>query len=173
MKTRIAKIRTLCLGAALLLGMSTQAQADDGFLVFNTFAYHFENSDERNDFTPGIGWEYSPTQKFGFHVGTLADSFGYQATYAGVNYATRRYFNNRVRFIIGATVVNKQFRLARFDDEGNVTDDGVDTRLLPFPVIEFALSERAVINVSGSPSVDFGEQRNNPVIWFQAKIGLN
>lgn len=169
---RIGKIRILCLGAALLLGMGN-SHADDGFLVFNTFAWHFENSDERNDFTPGIGWEYSPTSKFGFHVGTLADSFGYQATYAGINYATRRYLNNRVRFIIGATIVNKQFRNARFDADGNLTDDGVDTRLLPFPVVEFALSERAVINVSGSPSVDFGEQKNNPVIWFQAKIGLN
>lgn len=166
MITRISLIRTLCLGAALLF-TAGNSHADDGYLVFNTIAWHFDNSHERNDFTPGVGYEYSPSSAVGFHVGTLSDSFGYQAKYLGVNYATRRVFNNRLRLILGATIVNKQFKLA------NDGDDGVDTRVLPLPAIEFAFNKRAVLNISGSPEVDLGDQKNNAVMWFQLKVGLN
>ena len=159
-RTSIA-LKMLCLGAALLF-TSANSHADNGFLVFNTVAYHFENSDERNDFTPGIGWEYSPTSAFGFHVGTLSDSFGFQSTYGGINYQTRRLFNNRVRLILGASVVHKQFR----------PNAEPETKLLPFPVVEFTLTRRAVLNVSGSPELDFAGQKNNPVIFFQFTIGL-
>ncbi len=171
MNKRISAVKLLVLGVTLLIAAG-KAQADDGYLVFNTFAWHFDNSDERNDFTPGIGWEYSPSGKIGFHVGTLSDSFGYQAKYLGVNYATDSFFYNRIRLIIGATVINKQFGIAKFDDEGNQTTDGIDTRVLPLPVVEFRFTERAVLNVSGSPSVDFGEHSNNPVVWLQFKLGL-
>jgi len=167
--------RTLkALGFIIALGATTGAtlgaapahaalgDGDDHHLVLNTFAYHFKNADERNDFTPGIGWEYSPTSSFGFHFGTLSDSFGYQAKYAGINYATRRLFNNRVRLIAGATVLHKQY--AKNADP--------ETKILPLPAIEFTLAERAVLNVSGSPAVDFADQKNNAVVWFQLKLGL-
>jgi hypothetical protein len=166
MTKRISAIRTLCLGAVLLF-TAGNSHADDGYLVFNTFAWHFDNSDERNDFTPGVGWEYSPTSAVGFHLGTLSDSFGYQAKYLGVNYATRRMLNNRVRLILGATIIEKQFKLAK---DG---DDGVDTRVLPLPAVEFTLTPRAVLNFSGSPAVDFGDQKNNAVVWVQLKVGLS
>jgi len=98
--------------AAALLGLSigtSNAHASDGHLVFNTAAIHFKNFSDRNAFVPGLGWEYSPSGKAGFHVGTLSDSFGAQAAYLGVNYGTRRFFNNKVRFLLGATIVHKQF----------------------------------------------------------------
>ena len=81
----MAKALLLPVAAALSMGIGPSAQADDGYLVLNTVALHFKNADERNAFTPGIGWEYSPSSKIGFHVGTLSDSFGYQAAYGGLN----------------------------------------------------------------------------------------
>jgi len=168
MTIRHRTLKTLVLLAALgTLGAAPLAQAalDDGedhHLVINTFAYHFENANERNDFTPGIGWEYSPTSSVGFHLGTLSDSFGYQAKYAGINYATRRVMWNRVRLIIGATVLHKQY----------AKNAEPETKVLPLPAIEFKLADRAVLNVSGSPEVDFADQKNNAVVWFQLKLGL-
>ena len=134
----------------------------DGYLVFNTFAWHFENSDERNDFTPGIGWEYSPSNHVGFHVGTLSDSFGYQARYGGVHYTTPRFFDNRVRLMLGATALHKKYKIK----------DEPETKIVPLPAIEISLTDRAVLNVSGSPDVDFGEISNNKVVWLQFKLGL-
>ena len=156
---------TLAFAAALTTAQAfaaPTAAAEDGYLVFNTFAYHFENSDKRNDFTPGIGWEYSPTSGVGFHVGTLSDSFGYQAKYGGVNYATRAVFGDRVRFIIGATLLHKQYKV----------DADPETKLLPLPAVEVKIAERAVLNVSGSPAVDYAGQKNNAVVWFQLKLGM-
>jgi len=99
------------------------------FLVVSAGAYHFDNFDERNAFTPGIGWEYSPSKKLGWHAGTLSDSFGYQALYAGVNYATKPMFYGKVR--------------------------------------------RSVLNISGSPQIDYGKHRNNAVLFFQFKLNVD
>lgn len=145
---------------SILFGTLSQAKAADGFLVINTIALHFENFDERNTFTPGIGWEYSPSAKIGWHVGTLSDSFGYQSSYGGINYATNPKFNGKVRFMLGATVLHKQFK----------KNAEPETKLVPLPAIEFRMSDRAVLNLSGSPQVDFGDQQNNAVLFFQLKI---
>ncbi len=168
MRTRIARIATRFAFAAALLTGASAASADlgterhDGYLVFNTFAWHFENSDERNDFTPGIGLEYSPTNRVGFHGGTLSDSFGYQARYAGVHYTTKRFLSNRVRLMLGATALHKKYKVK----------DDPETKIVPLPAIEISLTDRAVLNVSGSPDVDFGDISNNKVVWLQFKLGL-
>ena len=170
MSSRTARTAARLLAAAALLVGATATAADspaeagrnDGYLVFNTFAWHFENSDERNDFTPGIGWEYSPTNRLGFHVGTLSDSFGYQAKYGGIHYSTPRFLDNRVRLMVGATALHKKYKIK----------DDPETKLVPLPAIEFSVSDRAVLNLSGSPDVDFGEISNNKVVWLQFKLGL-
>lgn len=163
------KITILSPGAVLaftlsLLFASTASHADDGYLVFNTLALHFENADERNAVTPGIGWEYSPSNSFGYHIGTLSDSFGYQAMYGGINYATPRFavFDGKVRFLLGATILHKQYH----------KDSEPDTKLVPLPAVEFALSRRAVLNLSGSPQVDYNEHHNNAVVFLQFKLNL-
>lgn len=151
--------------AATLLGLSlgtSNAHAADGHLVFNTAAIHFKNFSDRNAFVPGLGWEYSPTGKVGFHVGTLSDSFGAQASYLGVNYGTRRFINNKVRFLLGASVVRKQFH----------KNKPLETKILPFPVMEMNLWKRASLNVSGSPELDFAGSKNNAVMFFQFKLQL-
>ena len=161
-----AVIQKLALASILVTGMlmanTSVAKADNGYLVLNTFAYHFENFDDRNAFTPGVGWEYSPSNKIGWHVGTLSDSFGYQSSYGGINFATKPVIAGRLRFLIGATVLHKQFR-ANGDPE---------TKIVPLPAVEFRITNRAVLNLSGSPQIDFGEQRNNAVLFFQLKLGL-
>jgi hypothetical protein len=109
MKTQILKLVALTL---IVLGLSISSAAanaqdtQNDFLVVSAGAYHFENFDERNAFTPGLGWEYSPSGKIGWHVGTLSDSFGYQAMYGGINYATKPKFFGKVRFLIGASLVH-------------------------------------------------------------------
>jgi hypothetical protein len=161
MKSRL--LATITTALALLFG-STASHADDQYLVFNTVALHFKNADERNALTPGIGWEYSPSGKIGFHVGTLSDSFGYQARYGGLNYATPRYrmLGGKLRFILGGTILHKQYH----------KDAAPETKLVPLPAMEFAISERAVLNVSGSPQVDYAGQHNNAVLFFQFKLNL-
>lgn len=161
MKTRVPTLATLAFAAFFMFGASS-SHASNGFLVFNTFAYHFDNADERRDFTPGIGIEYSPTNRLGFHLGTLSDSFGYQAAYGGLNYATPRFFKNRVRLMITATALHKKYGI-------NIEPE---TKIVPLPAIEFSFTERAVLNISGSPRVDYGNVSNNPVVWFQFKLGL-
>lgn len=150
------------IGIALLsvLAFTSTAHANN-FLVVNTAALHFKNADERRVFTPGIGWEYSPSAKLGYHVGTLSDSFGYQAAYGGLNWATRKYNAGptRIRFILGATVLHKQFH----------KNADPETKVVPLPAVEFSLSNRAVLNVSGSPQIDYAGQRNNAVLFFQFK----
>lgn len=135
---------------------------DNGFLVINTLALHFENFDDRNAITPGIGWEYSPSSKLGWHGGTLSDSFGYQAYYGGVNYASKPMLYGKLRFMIGATVLHKQYH--------KNTDP--ETKLVPLPAMEVKITKRGVLNVSGSPQVDYGEFSNNAVMFFQLKIGM-
>ncbi len=160
-----SKIITKIIMAVTLLGLSlgtSSAHADDGHLVFNTAAIHFKNFSERNAFVPGLGWEYSPTGKVGFHVGTLSDSFGAQAAYLGVNYGTRRFFNNKLRFLLGATVVHKQFH----------KNKPLETKVVPFPVMEMNLWKRASLNISGSPEIDYNGSHSNAVMFFQFKLRL-
>ncbi|MFK7855722.1 MAG: hypothetical protein AB8B79_16480 [Granulosicoccus sp.] len=162
MKTQIFKLTSVFLLALGLLLSSASAKADNGFLVFNTVALHFKNFDDRNALTPGLGWEYSPSSKLGWHAGTLSDSFGYQSVYAGINYATKPKVFGKVRFLIGATVLHKQFK----------KNAEPETKLVPFPAMEVKLSRRSVLNLSGSPQVDYGDHRNNAVLFFQYKLQL-
>ncbi|NND92818.1 MAG: hypothetical protein HKN42_18325 [Granulosicoccus sp.] len=162
MKTQISKICTAVLLAFGVLAGSGTAAADDGYLVFNTVALHFENADERNALTPGVGWEYSPSSKLGWHLGTLSDSFGYQAYYGGINYATAPRLAGRVRFLIGATLLHKQYK----------KNAEPETKLVPLPAMEVKLTNRSVLNLSGSPQVDYGNHRNNAVLFFQFKLKL-
>jgi len=157
-------ITKIALMAALLMASfgASNAQAADGHLVFNTAAIHFKNFSERNAFVPGLGWEYSPSGKFGFHVGTLSDSFGAQASYLGFNYGTKRYFNNRVRFLVGATAVRKQYH----------KNAGLETKVVPFPVIEVGLTKRSSLNITGSPEIDYAGSHSNAVMFFQYKLQL-
>jgi len=122
------------IGFALgLLGASGSAHAADQYLTFNTFALHFKNANERNNVTPGIGWEYSPSGKIGFHLGTVKDSFNYQARYVGLNYATPRYaaLGGRIRFIVGVTALHKQYH----------PTSEPETKIVPLPAIEFQMSD--------------------------------
>lgn len=161
---RLIALSVLALGTTFALLPSAQAANSNQYLVFNTVALHFKNADERNGFTPGIGWEYSPSGKVGFHVGTVKDSFGYQARYAGLNYATRPVaaLDGKVRFILGATILHKQYHL----------NADPETKIVPLPAVEFAMSDRAVLNVSGSPEIDFADHHNNAVLFFQFKLNL-
>ena len=161
---RTARLSSFLLLSTLLLLGSATARADDGYLVFNTLALHLQEAEGRNTVTPGIGWEYSPSAKLGFHGGTLSDSFGYQAFYAGLNYATPRLalFDGRVRFILGASILHKQF----------LKDGEPETKIVPLPVMELALTRRAVLNVSGSPEIDYGNHHNNAVVFLQLKLNL-
>lgn len=159
-------ISKFVVAAALLLssmGFTANAHAADGHLVFNTAAIHFKNFSERNAFVPGLGWEYSPSGKIGFHVGALSDSFGAQAGYLGINYGTRRMLNNRVRFLLGASLVYKQFH----------KDADQEVKVVPFPVMEITLSKRASLNVTGSPEIDYNGSHSNAVMFFQFKMKLN
>ncbi len=158
----LAKTLLLPATAAMAFATGNVAQAADGYLVLSTAALHFENADERNAFTPGIGWEYSPSSKLGFHVGTLSDSFGYLASYGGINYASQPKLNGRVRFLLGATVLHKQF----------TQDAEPSTKIVPLPAVELGLTDKAVVNISGSPEIDYGDHHNNAVIFFQLKLNL-
>lgn len=165
MKTQIFKLLALSLLALSGVFGTAAANAKDkqnDFLVISAGAYHFEHFDERNAFTPGLGWEYSPSGKIGWHVGTLSDSFGYQAMYGGINYATRPTLFGRVRFLIGASLVHKQYK----------KNAEAETKILPIPAMEIKLTRRSVLNVSGSPQVDYGDHHNNAVLFFQFKLNL-
>ncbi len=163
MTNRIIKKLSIAVAIIALVMTATPSHANDGHLVFSAAAVHFKNFNERRAFTPGIGWEYSPTGKIGFHVGTVSDSFGYQGGYAGINYGTRRILNNRVRFLLGASAVHKQYHV----------NSEPETKILPFPVMEIKFSERAQLNVTGSPELDFNGSKNNAVMFFQFKMKLN
>lgn len=156
--TKFALLATLFMASFT----ASNAHAADGHLVFNTAAIHFKNFNDRNAFVPGLGWEYSPSGKLGFHVGALSDSFGATAGYIGFNYGTRRFLNNRVRFLLGATAVHKQYHV----------NSGLETKIVPFPVMEVALSKRASLNITGSPEIDYNGSHSNAVMFFQFKMNL-
>ena len=162
MKTQIFKLVALTLFALGVTLSSAAASTNDDYLVISAGAYHFEHFDERNAFTPGLGWEYSPSAKIGWHAGTLSDSFGYQAVYGGINYATRPTFYGKVRFLVGASVVHKQYK----------KNAEPETKILPIPAMEIRMSKRSVLNISGSPQVDIGDHRNNAVLFFQFKLNI-
>ena len=147
-----------------LLGAASNAQAADQYLTFNAYSHHFEKFNERNNITPGIGWEYSPSKKIGFHVGTVRDSFNYQAKYVGINWATPRWkaLGGRVRFIVGLTALHKQY----------TPNSEPETKIVPLPVVEFKFTDRFVLNLSGSPEIDFEGHSNNAVLIFQGKLNL-
>lgn len=159
--TSSSSVDNPALGAASPNSLGTTANPD--YLVLSAGAYHFDNFNERNAFTPGVGWEYSPSSKIGWHAGTLSDSFGYQAVYAGLNYATKPILYGKVRFLIGASAVHKQYK----------KNAEPETKLLPIPAMEVKLSNRSVLNISGSPQVDIGEHRNNAVLFFQFKVNVD
>ena len=160
MKTQIFKFQSILILVVGLFAAPGSAKADNGYLVLSTLAWHFDNFDERNAFTPGVGWEYSPSSKLGWHAGTLSDSFGYQSYYGGINYATRSVIAGRIRFLVGASIVHKQFK----------KNAEPETKVLPFPALEVKLSQRSVLNISGSPAIDFADQKNNAVLFFQYKL---
>lgn len=153
--------RSFAVFLLLLIASAANTAYGKQFLVVSTAALHFKNADERRLFTPGLGWEYSPSKGTGFHVGTLSDSFGYQAAYAGLNWATSPLSAGPldVRFILGATVLHKQFH----------KNSEPETKLVPLPALELALAPQAVLNISGSPQIDYAGQRNNAVLFFQFK----
>ena len=159
MKTKIFKISLAVLLTLGSMAANANTKANSSFLVFSAAALHFENFDERNALTPGVGWEYSPSHKLGFNVGTLSDSFGYQAYYGGVNVATNPMLAGRVRFLAGLSVVHKQF----------TKNADPETKVLPFPAMEVKLYKNSVLNISGSPAIDFADQKNNAVLFFQYK----
>ena len=165
MKAQIFKVVALTLLALTLSLSSASANAKDtknDFLVISAGAYHFKHFDERNAFTPGLGWEYSPSGKIGWHAGTVSDSFGYQSVYGGINYATKPKFNGKVRFLLGASIVHKQFK----------KNSAAETKLLPIPTMEIRLTKRSVLNVTGTPQVDYGNNKSNGVLFFQFKLNL-
>jgi len=163
MTTSIRKASSAAIIAiALLIGTSANANASDRYLVFNTIALHFENFDERNTFTPGVGLEYSPSKKIGWHVGTISDSFGYQSYYGGLNIATKRAFDGRARLMLAATILHKQFKV----------NAEPETKIVPLPALELRMTKNSVLNVSGSPEIDFGDHSNNAVVFFQVKLNM-
>jgi len=70
--------------------------------------------------------------------------------------------DHRVRFILGATVLHKQFLI----------NGEPDTKIVPLPAMELTLGKRAVLNISGSPEIDYGEHYNNAVVFMQFKLGI-
>ncbi|MCB1756218.1 MAG: hypothetical protein KDJ38_11880 [Gammaproteobacteria bacterium] len=163
MLKKIAKVSLLSAFGAGLFG--AEAHAKDGYFVLNTVALHFDNFKDRNAVVPGVGWEYSPSRGVGWHVGTFSDSFGTRATYTGVNYATRktRLLTRDVRVLLGATVLHKQYHV----------DTDPETKLLPLPAVEISVTDSTVLNVSGSPEMDFNGSHNNAVMFFQLKMNIN
>ena len=159
----IARITASTIFISLLI--VGKVSASDNYLVMSAVALHFENADERNTAVPGIGWEYSPSHSLGWHAGTFSDSFGSQATYAGINYGTQktRFLTRDIRFLIGATVLRKQYHANR----------ELQTKIIPLPVMEVSLTKSTVLNISGSPSVDYNGEHSNAVMYFQLKMDIS
>ena len=161
----IKKIIKVTAASALITGVfSSDLRAKDDYFVLNTVALHFDNFKDRNAFVPGVGWEYSPSGKLGWHVGTFSDSFGSQATYSGVNYATqrKRILTRDVRLMLGATVLRKQYH----------ADTDLETKIVPLPALEVSITRDAVLNISGSPEVDYNGSHSNAVMFFQLKMDM-
>ncbi|MDO6461015.1 hypothetical protein Q4485_09935 [Granulosicoccaceae sp. 1_MG-2023] len=146
------------------LSKSHAADRNDDYFVLNTVAIHFENYEDRNAAVPGVGWERSPTRGLGWHVGTFSDSFGSQALYSGVNYATppARILTRDVRLLLGATVLHKQYH----------PDTDPETKVVPLPAMEVSLTDKVVLNISGSPEIDYNGSHSNAVMFFQVKMNV-
>ena len=97
-KTLQKVIAATVLVSGLFMTSTGIAKADNSFLVIDTLSLQFDDVNEKNAFTPGVGWERSPTSKVSRHAGTLADSFRLRPNYGGFNYATRRMLNGKLRF---------------------------------------------------------------------------
>lgn len=158
---KLAQITTLGLAG---LGAGHAADKKDDYFVLNTLAVHFENYKDRNAMVPGIGWERSPQRGLGWHVGTFSDSFGSQALYSGVNYSTpsARILTRDVRLLLGATILHKQYH--------ENTDP--ETKVVPLPAMEVSLTDKVVLNISGSPEVDYNGSHSNAVMFFQIKMNV-
>lgn len=163
MLTSIARITATTILISLLF--AGKASASDNYFVMSAVALHFENSAERNTMVPGVGWEFSPSNNLGWHAGTFSDSFGSRATYAGINYGTpkARILTRDVRFLIGATVLRKQYH----------ADKELQTKIIPFPVLEVSLTKSTILNISGSPEVDYNGEHSNAVMYFQLKMDIS
>lgn len=161
----LKKIIRVTAASALITGIfATEVRAKDDFFVLNTVALHFDNFEDRNALVPGVGWEYSPSQRLGWHIGTFSDSFGSQATYTGINYATarKRILTRDVRLMIGATVLRKQYH----------ANTELQTKIVPLPAVEVSVTENTVLNISGSPEVDYNGEHSNAVMFFQLKMNM-
>ncbi len=158
-------LKLALISAITTLIFTSQAKAKDDFFVLNTIALHFDNAKERNAIVPGVGWEHSPSSGLGWHIGTFSDSFGSRATYTGINYASakKRILSRDVRFLIGATILRKQYH----------EDSDLQTKIVPLPAVEISLTKNTVLNVSGSPEVDYNGEHSNAVMFFQLKMNVN
>jgi len=162
-KTFVILLTTLAL-ITLLLESKAHAKSKDNYFVLNTIALHFDNAKERNAVVPGFGWEHSPSKGLGWHTGTFSDSFGSRAAYIGINVSTSQQtlFNQKFRFLVGATILRKQYH----------KNKGLQTKVVPLPAIELTLTQSTVLNVSGSPEIDFNGEHNNAVMFFQIKMKI-
>ncbi len=145
--------------------LAGKVYASDNYFVMSAVALHFAKSNERNAAVPGIGWEYSPSNSLGWHAGTFSDSFGSQATYAGLNYGTPKtqFLTRDIRFLIGATILRKQYH----------TNQELQTKVVPLPVLEVSLTKSTILNISGSPEVDYNGEHSNAVMYFQLKMDMS
>lgn len=150
----------LCL-TALLFSQSSHAKE---FLVINSLALHFENFSERNTLTPGIGYEYSPDAGWGWHAGVFRDSFSQSSGYVGANYGFKPVYPMGVptRLIMGVSAIHKQFFAGK----------GMQTLLLPVPILEFGVSRRTKLNISGAPAIKSGKYHNNGLLFVQLKFDM-
>lgn len=152
----------LLVTSILLLG-NTHALADQ-YLVLEGFSYHMKKSDERNALNLGLGIESSPTHKWGWQVGTFRDSFHQNASYAGLNYALKPFplLGQKARFIPSLNVVRKKFAKTEY----------VRTRVIPLPTLEVCINGKMILNVSGSPALDYDQTRTNGVVFLSLKLPM-
>lgn len=167
----MSALRRLSTGGAIVLLLLIismgQSRADTltHHVSLQSFSYHFQKADERRGSHPGLGYEFSPFERLGFQGGTFVDSFGYQATYAGLNYSMFEFslLGKSSRIILSASMMNKIY-----------TKGGEpDTRFVPMPILETQLYKRLSINLTGSPEMDYYDGKHtNGVLFVQFKLGV-
>lgn len=148
---------------SLLLLFCGSALAKD-YLVMEGVSYHFKKNEERNALNLGFGFESSPTNKIGWQFGTFQDSFHQSAAYAGINYALKPFslFGQSARFIPSLNVMRKKFAKKEY----------VSTRVVPIPVLEVCIRGNVVLNVGGSPRLDYDGVSTNGVLFFSLKLPM-